>query len=291
MLTSMTGFGRGEASGADVSVVVEIKTVNNRYLDLQFRLPREYAALEPAAQRAVKARLSRGRVELSVRRQPLRSRTVVEPDVDLFRAYLDAIDALMAGRPDAERGSAIAFALGQPGVIVVRAEDVDVMREEDVLATALESALDDLVAMRAAEGNELHADLERHLLAMLDHVDAIAEVVGDLDQRLRERLASRMERLLGERAEPWRIAQEAALAADRSDVSEELARLRSHAVQLREAMERDESIGRRLDFLLQEMNREVNTIGSKAVDHPVSHRVVEMKTVLERMREQAANVE
>ena len=148
-----------------------------------------------------------------------------------------------------------------------------------------------LQRMRGVEGRELAADLARHADALSVQVDAVDAVVADLDARLRDRIAGRVAKLLGEQVEPWRLAQEAALAADKADVSEEIARLRSHLAQLRDALGGGDAVGRRLDFLLQEIGREINTIGSKAVDHPVSARVVEMKTVLERMREQAANVE
>lgn len=291
MLQSMTGFGRAEATSSDVAVVVELRSVNNRFLDVQSRLPREYAALEPAVQRAIKAAFQRGRVDVNVRRQVTRTRSRVVPDSDLFHSYVAAIDGLLQGRSEREREHAAAFALGQPGVLTVSVDEVDVLAEEGVLLAAVESAIADLAQMRSAEGQQLAADLEAQVAALLEHVDAIEAHVADLDVRIRDRLVERMQRLLGDRVETWRLVQEAGILADKADVAEEVTRLRSHCLQFREAMARDEVVGRRLDFLVQEMNREVNTIGSKAVDHPVSHRVVDMKAVLERMREQAANVE
>ncbi|HMV67131.1 MAG TPA: YicC family protein [Myxococcota bacterium] len=292
MLRSMTGFGRGEAVGADVAVVVELRSVNNRYLDVQVRAPREYMAYEPEIQTTLKDGFKRGRLEAYVRRQPTRTRTVVHGDGELFRAYLGAIDNLVGAEGDAAtRQAAVAWVLAQQGVLNVNTEDVDVMGEAEVLRAALEAAITGLREMREAEGRALYADLDKHLVRMLHEVDAIDVLSPDLHSRLKTRLESKVKKLLGERYEPWRVVQEAALLAEKADVSEEIARLKSHGVQFKEALERDEPIGRRLDFLLQEMNREINTIGSKAAEHPVSNRVVEMKSILERMREQAANVE
>ena len=289
---SMTGFGRGEAAGADVAVVVELRSVNNRYLDVQVRAPREYLAFEPQIHNALKDAVKRGRVEAFVRRQPLKATTVVKADRELFTSYLQAVDGLVADVVDpAVRQAAIAWVLGQPGVVSVDTAEVDVMGEADILRAALDAAVVELLGMRAAEGAALVTDLRQHLARMVEEIDGIEAMLVDLHVRLRQRLEMRIRKVLGDRHEPWRVMQEAALLAEKADVSEELARLRSHVAQVEEALGRDEPVGRRLDFLLQEMIREVNTIGSKSADHPVSHRVVEMKSVLERMREQAANVE
>lgn len=291
MLRSMTGFGRGEAAGADVAVVVELRSVNNRYLDIQVRAPREYMAYEPEVQNTLKEGFKRGRLEAFIRRQPTRTKTVVAGDAELFRSYLRAIDGLVGDGDAAVRQAAVPWVLGQAGVLNVDTENVDVMSEGDVLRAALEAAMLGLKEMREAEGRALYVDLDKHLLKLVDEVTAIEALAGDLHVRLKTRLETKVKKLLGERYEPWRIIQEAAMLAEKADVSEELARLRSHAVQFKETLERDEPVGRRLDFLLQEMNREVNTIGSKSAEHPVANRVVEMKSILERMREQAANVE
>lgn len=292
MLRSMTGFGRGEASGADVAVVVELRSVNNRYLDIQVRAPREYMAYEPELQNTLKEGFKRGRLEAHIRRQPTRSRTVVAGDSELFRSYMGAIEGLLASDNDpATRQGAVAWVLGQPGVLNVDTADLDVMSEGDVLRAALDAAMLGLKEMRETEGRALYLDLDKQLLKMIDEVVAIEALAADLHLRLKTRLETKVKKLLGERYEPWRIIQEAAMLAEKADVAEELTRLRSHALQFKETLERDEPVGRRLDFLLQEMNREVNTIGSKSAEHPVASRVVEMKSILERMREQAANVE
>jgi uncharacterized protein (TIGR00255 family) len=165
------------------------------------------------------------------------------------------------------------------------------MVEWPVVQAAVEAAIKDLMEMREAEGRALYVDLKQHLDEFNVCLADVEAAASGLNDRIRQKLEARMRKMIGDRFDPYRIIQEAALLADKSDISEEIARLRSHCDQFGDALDKEDSVGRRLDFLLQEMHREVNTIGSKAVDHPVSQRVVEMKTVLERMREQSANVE
>lgn len=292
MLKSMTGYGRSEAAGSDVAVVVELKSVNHRFLDVQVRGPKEYLAFEAQIQGAIKAAVGRGRVEVHVRRQPLRSAVSVEPDPHLYQAYREAVDALLASEDASiDHETVVSFVLSRPGVLEVTEKGFDVMSEDDILLTALEGALEQLVASRAAEGEVLEKDLQTHLLKLLDQLDVVDGHVEGLSDRLRKKAEGRIQRMLGDRFEAWRVVQEAAVQSDKADISEEITRLKSHALQFRDALERDDPVGRRLGFLLQEMNREVNTIGSKAIEHPVSHAVVEMKAILERMREQSANVE
>jgi uncharacterized protein (TIGR00255 family) len=183
------------------------------------------------------------------------------------------------------------FILSQPGVLQVVESEVDVMTEWDVVGTAMQSAIMDLLEMRQKEGASLQEDLKGHLTELNTLVEEVDSSLEGINEKLRERLATRLQRLLGERLEEGRLIQEAAILADKSDVSEEIARLKSHCTQFSDSLVVDQPVGRRLEFLLQEMNREVNTIGSKSSEHPVSKRVVDMKTVLERMREQAANVQ
>ena len=292
MLHSMTGFGRGEAQGADVSVVVELRAVNNRFLDLQLRAPREYLSQEPIIARRIKQEVRRGRVEVHVRRTMLRTGTVVRTDEGLLQAYLGSVESLVRQtQRDVSETFALEFALKQPGVLEAAPASVDVMRESEILGVALEAALEELLDMRKTEGKELHADLQQHLLALLGHLDVVEAMAPEVEARVRSRMEQRMERLLKERVDPLRMTQEAAILSEKSDVSEEVARLKSHVLQFRAALEQSDPVGRRLEFLLQEMNREVNTIGSKSSEHPINHRVVDMKAVLEKMREQSANVE
>jgi uncharacterized protein (TIGR00255 family) len=292
MLRSMTGYGRGEASNGTVTVVVELKSVNNRFRDLQVRCPREYLPLEPRITNLLKDPFTRGRIDAFVRRSVAGPGSVVTADRGLAAEYARVIaDLVREMGPLAKAEIPLTFILSQPGVLTVSESPVDVMTEWDICETAIQAAVDDLATMRQVEGNALQRDLEGHLrllLVALDDIDAVAAGVAD---RIRIKLEARIRRMLAERYESGRIVQEAALLAEKADIAEELARLRSHCEQFSDAMTAEEPVGRRLDFLLQEMHREINTIGSKAVDHPISHRVVEMKSLLERMREQSANVE
>ena len=292
MLRSMTGYGRGEASNGHVTVVVELRSVNSRFRDLQVRCPREYMPLEPRINNVLKDPFTRGRIDAFIRRSIVGPGSVVVADRGLAEEYMRVINALgesMVGF--LQREVPLNFILGQPGVLTVTEAPVDVMSEWPVCETAMQAAITDLVQMREVEGEALARDLEQNLASL---IEALAEVDAEtqgINDRIRLRLEARMRRIIAERVEPHRIMQEAALLADKSDISEETTRLRSHCEQFADALRGADAIGRRLDFLLQEMHREVNTIGSKASEHPISHRVVDMKTVLERMREQSANVE
>ncbi len=292
MLRSMTGYGRGEAASGDLTVVVELKSVNNRFRDLQLRTPREYMVLEPRIVTALKGPFRRGRVEAYVRRNSTATNTSVVANVGLLREYANAAAGLNEPLPEGiEPKVPLHFLLSQPGVLEVAEAELDVLAEWPIVETALEAAIGDLAHMRATEGKALDADLRAHLVQLRACLAEVSAATDGVNDRLRKRLETRIRRMLGDRYDPFRVVQEAAVQADKADVSEEIARLASHCDQFADALGSEEPVGRRLDFLLQEMNREVNTIGSKAAEHPVSHRVVEMKTVLERMREQAANVE
>ena len=289
----MTGYGRGEASNGDVTVVVELKSVNNRFRDLQLRVPREYVALEPRITNLLKDPFQRGRIDAYVRRTARAPSTRVIADVGLANEYARVINELateMVGFVG--RDVPFTFILQQQGVLTITTDaEVDVMSEWSVVETALQASISDLLAMRRQEGQALHAELKGFVAetrTVLAEIDAVSAGIND---RVRQRLEARIKRMIGDRFDPWRIAQEVALLADKSDVSEETARMRSHCDQFDEALDAAEPTGRRLDFLLQEMNREVNTIGSKAAEHPISQRVVDLKTTLERMREQSANVD
>ena len=292
MLRSMTGYGAGEASSGDVSVVVELKSVNNRFRDIQLRCPRDYMALEPRMMKLLKGPFSRGRIDAYIRRNVRGSGRVVIADQGLADEYARVINQLVEGMVGfMHREVPLTFILSQEGVLNVEEAHADVLKEWSVLEAAISSAMTELQEFRETEGKALYVDLQTHLAELRTLIAQVEAVAVGVNERLRQKLESRMARLLNDRADEARIVQEAAMLADKADVSEEVTRLRSHCDQFSEAMESTDSVGRRLDFLLQEMNREVNTIGSKASEHPISHKVVDMKSVLERMREQAANVE
>lgn len=290
-MNSMTGFGRGEASNGSVTVVVEIKTVNNRFRDLQVRVPREYNVLEPRVLNVLRDGVQRGRVEAMVRRSSTEGATRVVADLALVDQYRRAmLDIARRVQRDANE-IPLAAILSQPGVLVAGEAEADALAEWDLCEVAIQSALNDLAQMRATEGVALALDLRKNLDILLRLCAEVAESAEGVAQRIQQRLEERLARLMHDRVDPGRLAQEVAILADKSDISEEIARLESHCEQFSQALVADDPVGRKLDFLLQEMNREINTIGSKAAEHPIAARVVEMKSVLERMREQAANVE
>lgn len=292
MLHSMTGYGRGEASNGDVTVVVELKSVNNRFRDLQLRCPREYVALEPRITNLLKDPFQRGRIDAYVRRSATAPALRVIANTGLVQEYARVINEAATGVVGfVSREVPFTFILGQPGVLTITDAEVDLMAEWGVVETALTAAVTDLTAMRRSEGTAIGVELKGFLAEIRTLLDEIEGVAIGINDRVRQRLETRIKRMIGDRLEPWRIAQEVALLADKADVSEEIARMRSHCDQFGDALDAAEPVGRRLDFLLQEMNREVNTIGSKAAEHPISQRVVDLKTALERMREQSANVE
>ncbi|MCB9794140.1 MAG: YicC family protein [Alphaproteobacteria bacterium] len=290
-MNSMTGFGRGEASGNGVTVTVELKSVNNRFRDLQLRCPREYAALEPRIANMLKQRFARGRIDVYVRRVCREGRVGVMADKGLALTYVRTLQDLARDIPGVNPDIPVHHIGSLPGVLTTVEAEADVASESSVVEVAMSAAMDHLAQMRGREGDAMKDNLVE-LITELDDQRKKVELESDgISARLRLKLMDRLNKLVSDRVDPDRLAQEAAILADKADVSEELARLRSHVVQFRQALDLDEPVGRRLDFLAQEMNREINTIGSKAVEHAVSALVVDMKSALERVREQVANVE
>lgn len=289
---SMTGFGRGEAVGRGRAFTVEVQSVNHRFLEVRCRVPKRLGGLEPRIQQAIQGRFSRGHFEVLVLDKDLDGRgRALKVDVPLAMQYVDALRTLQE-------------ALGLPGEVTLEmltaqrdlitveesAESLDESWAE--LSPALAKALDALAEMRRREGEALVANLRTHL----DEVEAtllgILERAPGLARAQRDRLRDRVAELLdGRLPDPARLEQEVALLAERGDVAEECDRLGSHLRQFRAALGEPGPQGRRLDFLLQEMQREANTIGSKSADAALAHEVVALKTSIERLREQVQNLE
>ena len=290
-MNSMTGYGRGEASNGDVTVVVELKSVNNRFRDLNVRMPRGYLVLESRVQQTLRDSFQRGRVDVFVRRSAVEGGPSVQADPVLAERYYRAMAQVAKRLARQADDIPLASVLAQPGVLTAAEAETDALAEWNIVETALQAALADFLQMRATEGAALKADLRSHLDDLQRLWAEVQACTDGITERLHARLEERLSRMLADKVDPTRLAQEAAVLADKADVSEELARLRSHFKQFSDALEATEPVGRKLEFLVQELNREINTIGSKAAEHPISARVVEMKSVLERIREQAANVE
>jgi uncharacterized protein (TIGR00255 family) len=288
----MTGFGVGRGRVAGEEFTAEVKAVNHKYVEVKVRLPRELQALEPELQRQVKAVCTRGAVELSLRRAaPTVAGSVPTVDAGMARAWRAALGevARLTGLPDAASAAEVA---GQPGVVRMEEPTVDVPAATRASEAAVAEALLGLVAMREREGASLSADLSGRLERVAQLVRELQGLAPHAVEEYRDRLAARLAELTaGAGVEPQRLAQELALFAERTDIVEELTRLVSHLGQFRAYLASSEPSGRKLDFLLQEMNREVNTAGSKIQSAEASTRVVELKAELERIREQVQNVE
>ena len=292
MAISMTGYGRGEKAAVTHSVTIDIKSVNHRYLECYFKIPKAYSFLEDKLRRGITQKLSRGKLEIIVAVERYSNETaLVELNKPLVTSYLKAVQQLkqdfeLPGQVDLQAvlGWDDIFKSTQP------VEDQDLLGE--IASEALELALDALLEMRRAEGNGLSADL-RGKIAQLDEMRrAIMELAPMVVTGYQERLTKRIQELTGAiDLDPSRLATEVALFADKSDISEELVRLGSHQQQFLTMLSSDAAVGRKLDFLIQEMNREINTIGSKANELKISQIVIDFKAELEKIREQIQNIE
>lgn len=294
MIRSMTGYGRAESTGARTILTVECKSVNHRHLDVSLKLPRVLAAFEADARRLIQASVQRGRVDVSTTVTTAEG-TVLNPltvNVAQAREYADAARRLSEAL-DLSDGPSLGWVMGQPGVLT-REEQVALSADEawPLLEKALAGALAMMVERRETEGAALARELTGLRAVLTGHVDAVARRVPAAVERRAARLTERMRAMLeGAELDQARLAAEVAVWADRTDVSEELARLRAHLAQLAALLDGDEPVGRTLDFLIQEINREVNTIGSKADDLEISQAVIAAKATLEKMREQVQNIE
>jgi uncharacterized protein (TIGR00255 family) len=291
MIRSMTGFGAGHGAAGGEALDVEVRSVNHKFCEVKVRLPRELAALEPEALKLVKERLARGGIDVSIRRGSAGGGLAPRVDLALADAYARAFEALRArlGLPGAVTLADVAAA---DGVLRLDEPALDLEAARAALRTAMTQALEALVAMRAREGEALATDLAGRLDGTEALVSRAAALVPQTVEHHRKRLAERVEELTrGIPLDPSRLAQEVALFADRTDVTEEVTRLRSHLAQARNLLKGGEPAGRKLDFLVQEMHREVNTIGSKSQSAEIAAIVVTAKAEVERMREQVQNVE
>jgi len=288
----MTGFGGGRGEAGGEALTVELRAVNGKFCEVKARLPRELGYLEPDLVKAVKARVSRGVVDVFVRRDGTAARAAVpRVDLALAAAYAKALRELkdelgLAGEPGVQDVA------GLEGVVTLTESPGEPAAATAALQSALSAALEALDRMRRNEGEALARDLAARLDALTRSAGEVSKLAPAQVDAYRERLAARVAELSrGVALDPARLAQEVALFADRTDVAEELTRLESHLAQLRDLLQSQAPAGRRLEFLVQEVNREINTIGSKSQNVAIASLVVEMKAELERVREQVQNVE
>ena len=289
---SMTGFGRGERACDGARVTVELRSVNHRFLDVQVKGPRALLSLESAVVAGVRDRLERGRVDVYIRREDLaggggRARV----DAALAGSILDAVRSAAIGL-GVHGELTLADLMSQPGVLTIEEAVVDADGEAPTVLAALADALDELLAMRASEGTRLRDDILGRLEVVEEDVARITERAQALPERFQTRLHKRLEALLADAdVDPVRLAQEVAILADKAAIDEEITRLRSHVAQARELLVADGPAGRKLDFLVQEFHREANTIASKSADEAISRGALTLKSEIEKIREQVANLE
>lgn len=292
MIKSMTGFGAGDCENQDFKVHVEIKAVNQRYLETNYHMPYSLNMFENALTKTIKEYASRGKLDVNIRFQDLRDKAVnIAVDKGLVEAYGKALQEIQMQLQLTAPITASQIA-AYPDVLKIAEENQDLEAAEPVLMSAVKEALDNFVAMRTTEGRNIQADL-------LARIDTLEGFVGELEKLAPEIVASykqRLENLLEEylakeNIEESRIIQEVALFTDKVNYTEETVRLRSHFAQFRSIITSDEPVGRKLDFLIQEMNREINTVASKANSSGAAQFVVDVKSEIEKIREQIQNIE
>lgn len=285
----MTGFGQATSQALRLAVAVEIKSVNNRYLKVLVKLPDSHSTLEPLIERVVRERLTRGTVTVFIRLSFLAGAQPYRINEPVVRGYLAQLEA-MGGRSE----SLLPAVLALPGSVDDGHLGDDVEEDWKTVQAALEAALQSLEQMRIAEGLAMQRELHAHLVVIRALVDRIAERSPISVEAYRDRLVDRVNDLLATQGVTVAFAdlvREVSIFAERSDISEEIARLRSHVAQFDALMTGPDACGRKLDFLGQEMFRECNTMGAKSGDVDISSWVVELKSIVERIREMIANVE
>ncbi len=288
----MTGFGRGEALAEGRTWTVEIKTVNHRFLDQRVVLPRSFGGLEERVKKLISTRLDRGRVEVNIGVQgDISGGVSLQANMNLAEQYHRCLRQI---NEELGLGYHISLAdmLTLRDVIRQQEDSLDPDAEWAVLSQAVTAALDECDQMREQEGQSLKEELSTRLQSFARIVDTIDEQVPEILEQRQQELKARIEKLLdGLDMDPVRFAQEAAYMADKADVTEEIVRLHSHIEQFEQFLAGDEPVGRRLDFLLQEFLREVNTLASKISNGSIAHLGVEMKNEIEKLREQVQNIE
>ncbi len=293
-LLSMTGFGEASDQSGGYAIGIEVRTVNSRYVKLQLRTTEGYASLEPRADKIIREYVKRGTIHCSIRIRHLGSADDYRLNTDILNQYVDQLQAVAASRalPESIRLESLA---ALPGVVEeLSTEAVDAAAIWPLVEPTLRRALQQMSDMRSAEGEALASDLQTQCQAVSRALAQVEQRVPHVAQHYRQRIEERVNEALATlqvTVEPSDLTREICLFADRSDISEEVVRLHSHLRQFDEAMQLQESAGRKLEFICQEMGRETNTIGSKANDAEISLQVVEIKTALERIREQIQNVE
>ena len=293
MIISMTGFGRGEATENGITATVEIKSLNSRYLDLSIRLPQRLQDKELILKELVQKTISRGKLNINVH---VTESDSGEPHIKVDEVKVKAYARILREVQEAagiEGSLNVRNITGFGDVFITQEDDEEILVEKWAVALkALNSALENLIAMRTQEGNQLKNDLIERIENIEANLKDIEKVTNGRVEEIRNKLRERIQQLFDdENFDKERLETEVAVIADKMDITEEIVRMRAHLKFFIEAIEQTEPAGRRLNFLTQEMNRELNTIGSKANDSEIAHHIVRSKETLEQIREQVQNVE
>jgi len=292
MIKSMTGYGRAQGVVNGLNITVEIKSVNHRYFEFSSRLPRNYGFLDEKLKSFFMGAMERGKTECSVQIDATEEPdVVVEVNHPLVKSYLDAFREL-SETYSLENNIRVSDLIRTPDALVIRKQPEDEDKIWDAVKTVAAEALGKFIAMREAEGERLRADVLSRLDTILDCVGTVEERSPETVREYNEKLLARLHEMLGEvHIDEQRILTEAAIFADKIAVAEETVRLRSHIDQMRVFLDSDTATGKKMDFLVQEMNREANTIGSKCNDVAIAGTVVNIKSEIEKIREQIQNIE
>ncbi|MEH7386667.1 YicC/YloC family endoribonuclease [Bacillus sp. JJ1521] len=291
MIASMTGFGRAKKESNDFSVHAELKSVNHRFCEINIRLPRQLLFLEDKIKKAILEHVKRGRVEvfLTIEGEGLVTKTI-SIDWDLLEALVSSTKQIQEKYQLTDQLTSGQL-LSNEKILSIEEKEMENQELESTVIEVIENAVIQLIQMRETEGRKLIEDIFSFLLQIEENVYLIKEYAPKVVTQYRDRIEKRIKEYVGNEFEENRVLTEVALFAEKADISEELTRLESHISQFREAVQTNDPIGRKLDFIVQEMNRETNTIGSKANDPLIAKHVVEMKSLLEKIKEQVQNIE
>ncbi len=289
----MTGYGKGEHQNKLYRFIIEIKSVNHRYNDISVKMPRHISYLEDTIKRTIKEKISRGKVDVYINFEYVNESAIdVKVDIPLAMSYKIALEELRS-QLDLEDNVRLNNILVMNEVIKTERKEVDEDLVKDSLLKALQIAINNITEMREKEGEELKKDMLFKLDNITNHLRVVEERSPFVVTEYREKLNDRISELLDSNItiDEERLSNEVAIFADKSSIDEEIVRLKSHINQFKNILDEDDTVGRKLDFLIQEFNREINTIGSKSNDITISKYVVELKAELEKIREQVQNIE
>ncbi len=293
MLQSMTGYGTHATQIGNRDFTFEIKGVNNRYLDIRVHLPRDYYKLENDIKELISSFVNRGKVDLYVNVKTLPTMDIeVDINKKLFKEYFDKIDSTITDF-NLDQNVNIEYILSQPNILTTKEPEINIEEEKEVFLSSIARACEEFVEMRKIEAKSLVSSIDSQLKEVLDEVRLIEDRSQTVVVEYKEKLEEKIKDLLptGVDVDQDKLANEVAYYADKAGIDEEIVRVKSHVKQFYNNLNKSGKVGRKLDFLVQELNREINTIGSKSSDVTITNSVVELKSIIEKIREQVQNLE